>query len=195
MSVFSRFRHDKAPPVEVTEEERLARYAHLLEALPGGVIEKAHAAAFKALTADQRAALAERLQASIPDADRDAASDDPKLLAALFARTVDRGAGTRIDPAEVLRDAGAVHAVVPRVVSGEVVTTYYLFGPGSQTIDQEPAWLRDMVASEGAALSGDHVRRGPDANQYDPFHDDPTDIVIETGTWDGWRGIDPPGFS
>ncbi|MEU1973290.1 hypothetical protein ABZ477_16680 [Microbacterium sp. NPDC019599] len=166
MGIFSRSRHDKEPLEEITGEERMLRYLHLLGTLPPTVIEKAHASVFKAVPVEQRREIAHRLQPPSSDTERDAASDDPRVLAALFARAVERRAQPQkeiaseseaiadADPLEVLRDVGAADLVASRLITDYAVSTYFLYGAGSQTLDQQPAWVVEMVNLAGGEAGG-----------------------------------------
>ncbi|MEU1973298.1 hypothetical protein ABZ477_16720 [Microbacterium sp. NPDC019599] len=175
MSVFSRFRRHKTPYEAVTEEERMARYVYLLNTLPTSVIEKAHASAFKDVPLEQRREMFEQLRPFMAESEKEAAADDPAFLAKLYGRALERRAAhenggtdasamttdTRqrdarddVDPFDILRNTGATAVVTSQFVTGATVSTYFLFGAGSLTLDQQPGWIGDMVNVDGANVGG-----------------------------------------
>ncbi|MCP2637075.1 hypothetical protein K0817_010955 [Microbacterium sp. HD4P20] len=86
MGVLSRFRRRRTPYQALSEEERIARYVYLLNTLPASVIESAHASAFREVPAERRRAMFEQLRPFMADSERDAATDDPTVLARLVRR-------------------------------------------------------------------------------------------------------------
>jgi hypothetical protein len=72
----------------------LERYRYLLRTAPPEEIERAHAEAFAALTADQRRRLLDGLAQAAPESEVRAAGDDPDRLARLATRTELRDPGT-----------------------------------------------------------------------------------------------------
>jgi hypothetical protein len=167
VSILSRFRRKKSPYAALTEEERIARYVYLLNTLPASVIESAHAAAFKDLPAERRREMFEQLRPFMSDAERDAASDDPTVLAKLVRRAEERraarangqgaaDAGATVtatdgshdgfaDPRDYLRDSGVMALVAMSFVHSHAVNSYFLFGAGSLMLADEPAWIGEMV--------------------------------------------------
>lgn len=171
MSLFSKSRHDKSHHAAVPEEERVARYRYLVDTLPPSVIESAHAAAFEDLPPEKRRELADRLQSSLTDAERDAAADDPATLAAIVRRADARHAETDaaasggpapVDTRDVLRETGVIGLVATGVLAAHAVAAYFTTGAGSLTIADEPEWV---VASydPGAAGHGNAILDGDNA--------------------------------
>jgi len=74
MGFLTKFRRRKNPYAAVSEEEQIARYVYLLNTLPASVIESAHAAAFKDLSAAQRREMFEQLRPFMSDAERSASA-------------------------------------------------------------------------------------------------------------------------
>lgn len=87
MGVLSWFRRRRAAPYRAgSDEERIARYVYLLNTLPASVIESAHASAFKDLPPQRRRELFEQLRPFLADSERDAAAEDPTVIARLVRR-------------------------------------------------------------------------------------------------------------
>lgn len=187
MGVLSRFRRRRKPPyAALTDEERIARYVYLLNTLPASVIESAHASAFKELPPERRREMFEQLRPFMSDAERDAASDDPTVLARLMRRAEERRAaraggtdappsaktatGTAeplTDPRDLLRDTGVMTVVALHFMSAQAVNSYFLFGAGSLTIGSEPAWVGDMVDPGTAGLDASGFAGGSDGGGFD----------------------------
>jgi hypothetical protein len=169
VSILSRFRRRKAPYAALSDEERIARYVYLLGTLPASVIESAHAAAFKDLPAERRREMFEQLRPFMSDAERNATSDDPKVLAKLVRRA------EVADPRAFLRDSGVMALVALNFVHSQAVSSYFLFGAGSLVLSDEPAWIGEMV---------DPGMTGVDAAGYGGFDG--------SGGWDagGFGGFD-----
>lgn len=179
MRAFSRFRRDKTPDEAVSDEERMVRYVHLLNTLPTMVIEKSHASAFKELPVQQRREMFERLRPFLSEAEKEDAAGDPAVLAKLYGRAVERRWAREndeadaepavrsaaidprdaVDPFDILSSTGATAFVTSAFITGYTVSTYFLFGAGSSTLDQQPAWLSEVVNANGAAV-GDYAGAG-----------------------------------
>jgi hypothetical protein len=86
MGVLSRFRRRRTPYQSTTDEERIARYVYLLNTLPASVIESAHASAFKDLPPERRREMFEQLRPFLAESERDAAAEDPTVIARLVRR-------------------------------------------------------------------------------------------------------------
>ena len=98
------------PYAALTDEERISRYVYLLNTLPASVIESAHAKAFEDLPPEQRREMFEQLRPFMSEDEREAASDDPTVLAKLVRRAEERRAqrartGRMPTPAATSRDA------------------------------------------------------------------------------------------
>ena len=115
MGVFSRFRRRKAPYQALTDEERLSRYVYLLNTLPASVIESAHATAFGDLPPERRREMFEQLRPFMAESERDAASDDPTVLAKLVRRAEEhRARRAAAGGAEAATGIATATAVRPR---------------------------------------------------------------------------------
>jgi hypothetical protein len=76
-------------PAQATDEQALARYRYMIETAPPAAIERVHEEAFAKLTPEQRATLLERLKATLPPHEANAAPADPNDTRGL-ARTATR---------------------------------------------------------------------------------------------------------
>jgi hypothetical protein len=169
MGVLSRFRRRRTPYRAVSEEERIARYLYLLNTLPASVIESAHAAAFREVPPQRRREMFEQLRPFMADSERDAASDDPTVLARLVRRAEEhrarRAAGngadaataatataTRldvpwVDPRDgvdvrgMLASSGVMLLMANNVLASCAVVSYYTVGAGSLQLESEPGWV------------------------------------------------------
>ncbi len=179
MSILSRFRRRKSPYAAVTEEEQIARYVYLLNTLPASVIESAHATAFRSLPAEKRRELFEQLRPFMADGEREAASDDPIVLAKLLrraeerraARTANAGGGAAtvtagsstavgvvdprdgIDPRDVMTRSGLMASVSGQFLTTAAVAVYFTAGAGSLVIADQPGWVGDTY-DPGAGFDG-----------------------------------------
>lgn len=179
MSILSRFRRRKDPYRAATDEERIARYVYLLGSLPASVIESAHATAFKDLPPERRREMFEQLRPFMADGERDAASEDPTVLARLVRRaeehrarraangTTDAAPGVtavatrdrddvqdprdEVDVRSVLATAGVMSLVANQFLVSSAVTAYFTVGAGSLELAAAPAWVGDMYDTSGAA--------------------------------------------
>lgn len=162
MGFLSRFRRRRQVG-GLTEEERVGRYVYLLNTLPASVIESAHAQAFKDLPPERRRELFEQLRPFMADSERDAASDDPTVLAKLVRRAEERRAQRQgmtdaarrasqgaqpdprdaVDPRGLLMSSGVAVAVSQNFLLSAAVMTYWSAGAGSLAMASEPAWIAD----------------------------------------------------
>lgn len=181
MGLFSRLRRRKAPYAAVGDEEQIARYVHLLNTLPASVVESAHAAAFKDLPVQQRREMFDQLRPFLADADREAAPDDPHVLAKLVRRAEQRraerassggaaGAGPDaeaeeavrartatadegyVDPRTVMMQTGVMALVAYQFMTTSAVTAYFTVGAGSLGIADEPGWVGDTFDPGSAGI-------------------------------------------
>ncbi|MHC2998012.1 hypothetical protein [Microbacterium sp. HJ5] len=168
MGMFARFRRRRRFEA-LSDEERLGRYVYLLNTLPASVIESAHATAFKDVPAERRREMFEQLRPFLAESERDAASDDPTVLAKLVRRAEERraqraaagGAGTAdsgatatgtlprdpgdprdaVDSRDLLTGSGMAVLVSQNFLLSAAVVTYFSYGGGSVGIASEPAWV------------------------------------------------------
>ncbi|GAA1932270.1 hypothetical protein GCM10009775_25340 [Microbacterium aoyamense] len=175
MGFLSRFRRRTVPYAAVTEEEKISRYVYLLNTLPASVIESAHATAFADLPAAQRREMFEQLKPFMAESERDAASDDPIVLARLLRRAEEhraqRAAGGTdaaattatatavrerdgVDSRDVLVNAGVMGLVANQILVSSVIAVYFTQGAGSIGIDAEPGWVGSTFDPGSAGGTG-----------------------------------------
>jgi hypothetical protein len=143
MGMLSRFRRRKTPYAAVTDEERIARYVYLLGSLPASVIESSHATAFADLPAERRRELFEQLRPFMAESERDAASDDPTVLARLFRRAEEHRARRAAS-------ASAESTIGPAIVTAERVDDDADRDDLERTTDpRDGVDVRGMLASTG----------------------------------------------
>lgn len=172
MGLLSRLRRRRRRDA-LSDEERMGRYIYLLNTLPAPVIESAHASAFKDLPAERRREMFEQLRPFLSDRERDAASDDPTVIARLVRRAEERRAarGGRVgsagasvataaddprdavDPRQLVLGSGAAVIVAQNFLMSAAVMTYFSAGAGSLAIASEPAWVGETY-DPGAVGSG-----------------------------------------
>lgn len=162
MGMFTRFRRKRRFEA-LTEEERIGRYVYLLNTLPASVIESAHATAFKDVPAERRREMFEQLRPFLSEKERDAASDDPTVLAKLVRRAEERRAkraeGTStegalltdtrdqgdprdaVDSRALLMNSGVAVMVSQNFLLSAAVVAYFSAGGGSLALASEPAWV------------------------------------------------------
>jgi hypothetical protein len=166
MALFSRFRRKKSPYAALTDEERISRYVYLLNTLPAAVIESAHAKAFQDVPPERRREMFEQLRPFMSESERDAASDDPTVLARLIRRaeehraeralhggtdaaapvaTATREADPRdaVDPRLVMQNTGVMTLVAYQFLLSSSVSSYFMYGAGSLALADQPSWVAD----------------------------------------------------
>lgn len=163
MSILTRWRRRKEPYAAVSEEERIARYVYLLNTLPSSVIENAHAKAFADLPVERRREMFDELRPFMAESEKDAANDDPTVLARLFRRAEEHrarrvngsdaaGAGTLttvhepdardgVDSRSLLLQAATAGLIAQYVLTSTTIAFYFEHGGGSVGIASEPAWV------------------------------------------------------
>ncbi|MEV5071802.1 hypothetical protein MRBLMI12_003449 [Microbacterium sp. LMI12-1-1.1] len=95
MGMLSKFRRRRAPYRAASEEERISRYVYLLGTLPASVIESAHASAFADVPPQRRREMFEQLRPFLAESERDAAAEDPTVIARLVRRAEEHRAARR----------------------------------------------------------------------------------------------------
>ena len=178
MAFLSRFRKRKAPYGAVTDEEKISRYVYLLNTLPASVIESAHAKAFADLPASQRRDMFEQLRPFMAESERDAASDDPIVLAKLLRRAEehraqrvggadaparattatdvrDPDARDAVDPRELMMGAGVMGVVANQFLLSTVIAMYFTQGAGSIGLAAEPGWVGSTFDPSASGAGGD----------------------------------------
>jgi hypothetical protein len=93
--MLSKFRRRRAPYRAASEEERISRYVYLLGTLPASVIESAHASAFADVPPQRRREMFEQLRPFLAESERDAAAEDPTVIARLVRRAEEHRAARR----------------------------------------------------------------------------------------------------
>ncbi|GAA5209191.1 hypothetical protein [Microbacterium kyungheense] len=194
MGVFSKFRRGRTPYRAATDEERIARYVYLLGTLPASVIESAHATAFADLPPARRRELFEQLRPFLSESERDAAAEDPTVIARLVRRAehhraqraaaragdaaaADGGAVTAVDVADdprdrvdvrsMLRNAGVMVLVADQFLVSSSIAAYYTVGAGSLQLDAAPAWVGETYDSGAAGVDAGGFGGGLDGGSYD----------------------------
>lgn len=187
MKMLRRFRRRKSPYAAASEEEQIARYVYLLNTLPASVIESAHATAFRNIPADKRREMFDSLRPFMAESERDAASDDPVVLARLLRRaeerkaqregesrdaatttaTMERTPGVRdprddVDPLSVMTQVGLTYAIANQFILAGAVTSYFAYGAGALTLGDQPGWIGDMVDPGSAGYGGGGYGGGGD---------------------------------
>ncbi|WP_251449530.1 hypothetical protein [Microbacterium sp. Marseille-Q6648] len=179
MGMLDRFRRRRRPYAALTDEERMARYVYLLNTLPASVIESAHASAFKDLPPERRRELFEQLRPFMAESERDAASDDPIVLARLMRRAeehrarraqgtdqdgADQGNGVltalsadprdAVDSRAILLTTGAMALIAHQFVMTSAVALYFTAGAGSLHLSDEPGWVGETFDAGAAGFDG-----------------------------------------
>jgi hypothetical protein len=140
---------------DISEDQQIGRYAHVLGTVPGPVADRAYAAAFESLSASQRAEIVSELSSRLPDGPPDGVVDDPEAFAMLM-----RDLGARY---AIVTVPGAA-ALAAAFVASSPIVTYFTTGTGSVSIDQQPPWLHELTGHETAPIDAgrnEHYR-GPD---------------------------------
>lgn len=177
MGMFSKFRRKRRYQA-LTDEERLGRYVYLLNTLPASVIESAHATAFRDVAPERRREMFEQLRPFLSEKERDAASDDPTVLAKLVRRAEERRAmraegpqasgavlteergeldpRDAVDSRALLMSSGVAVMVSQNFLLSAAVVAYFSAGGGSLALASEPAWVGDTYdpGSSGGGFDG-----------------------------------------
>lgn len=135
------------------QDDLISRYGYLIGVLPRGVADRAHAEAFGGLTLTQREGLLEEVAPVMPDAWRTAASEDPEALAALMRDVL---------PRDAMMHSQIGEAVAGRFIVSAPVAAFFAVGGGSVSIDQQPAWVQELIDHESNPLDAGtmHHRKG-----------------------------------
>lgn len=186
MGFLSRFRRRRRVDA-LTDEERIGRYVYLLNTLPASVIESAHAQAFRDLPPERRREMFEQLRPFMSDSERDAASDDPTVLAKLVRRAEERRAERAartdaahhatataeadprdaVDSRSLLMSSGVAVAVSQNFLLSAAVMTYWSAGAGSLAIASEPAWIGETYDAGSSGGFDGFGGGGYDGGGYD----------------------------
>jgi len=145
--------------VPVPEQEQIARYSFLIDKLPSAVIEKAHAAAFTELSADQREVVFRRLRPLLSGGDGEASVPEPDALASIV-----RAAG----PRDAVISTGVAGVIASEFIRSAPVVAYFAVGAGSVTIDEQPPWVSELVDHDAAPIDGGTVnhRKGVNSGHW-----------------------------
>lgn len=137
----------------LSEDERIARYAHILGELPSSIADRAYAEAFAGLPVAARRELAKELRAQLPSEVQSADPRDPDEFALLMRNLHARVALV------TCRDAGALAV---GFVTSRATAAYYRSGAGSLSIDRQPPWVHALAEHETAPIDagGAHHSRG-----------------------------------
>ncbi|WP_106815723.1 hypothetical protein [Microbacterium timonense] len=136
----------------ISDDEQIARYAHVLGNIPTSVADKAYAAAFARLSVAQREEIVDRLREQLPVAPEEPASIDPYAFATLMRDLHARYA---------LTDVPGAAALATAFVTSPPVVAYFTTGAGSVSIDHQPPWLHDLAGHETAPIDGGRAHHRP----------------------------------
>lgn len=138
----------------ISDDQLIARYAHVLGEIPSSVADKAYAAAFDRLPESIRRALVGELRTQLPGDRQGPAPDDPHAFSVLM-----RDLHARI-ALITCRNAGALALAF---VMSRPVAVYYASGAGSLSIDHQPPWVHDLAGHETAPIDGGTSHHGKGA--------------------------------
>jgi len=143
----------------VPQDELITRYGYLLSVLPQAVADRAHHAAFGELSRTQREGLLEEIAPLLPDAWRAATSDDPEALSTLMRDVL---------PRDAMLHSGIGEEFARRFIASGPVRAYFAVGVGSVTIDQQPAWVQDLIHHESNPIDAGtmHHRKGVNSGHW-----------------------------
>jgi len=157
---------------------------YLLGSLPASVIESAHASAFADLPAERRREMFERLRPFLADSERDAAAEDPTVIARLVRRAEEHraqraaasGAAAatqvatepvrtsvgvddgdprdRVDVQAMLVNVGVMTIVANQFLLSSSVAAYYTVGAGSLMLGAEPGWIGETYDPGSGGFDG-----------------------------------------
>jgi hypothetical protein len=149
-------RHHTQHPI--SEDEQIGRYAYVLGNVPASIADKAYAAAFAQLRAEQRQQILGELGSQLP-ALQEPASDDPEAFALLMRDLSARDALVRVS---------GVGAFAAAFVASPPIVAYFTSGTGSVIVDQQPLWVQELVGHETAPIDAGrrHHRRGADWGEW-----------------------------
>jgi hypothetical protein len=136
----------------ISDDEQIARYAHLLGNVPTRVADKAYAAAFTRLSEAQRREIVSELRPHLPTVPPEDASEDAEAFAVLMRDLHARIAIVGLRQAGAL--AGEFNASPP-------IIAYFTTGAGSVSIDQQPPWVHELAGHVTAPIDAarpDHQR-------------------------------------
>lgn len=172
----------------LTDEERIGRYVYLLNTLPASVIESAHATAFKELPPERRREMFEQLRPFMSESERNAAPEDPTVLAKLVRRAEERRAEREaatdasrvatavgeadprdaVDSRRLLMDNGVAVVVSQNFLLSAAVMSYWSVGGGSMAVASEPAWVGETydTGSAGGGFDGGGFGGGFDGGGF-----------------------------
>lgn len=146
-------------PRPISDDEQLARYAHVLGNVPSSVADKAFAAAFAQLPEPQRRTVLDELREQLP-APTEAANDlDPESFAVNMRDLHWRSALARIASAPL---------IAAEFVRSRPIVDFFRVGAGSVTMDHQPPWVHDLAGHETAPLDGGtmHHRQGMNQGEW-----------------------------
>ena len=139
----------------LSHDDLITRYGYLLSVLPRGVADRAHVAAFGEMSPTQREGLLEEVVPVLPDAWRATASPDPGALATLMRDVLPRDAMTH-------SDFGG--EVASRFIVSAPVAAYFAVGAGSVSIDQQPAWVQELIGHESNPIDAGRMHHRKSVN-------------------------------
>lgn len=138
----------------LSDDEKIARYAHVLGEVPSSIADRAYAEAFDRLPASTVHRLIAELCAQLPDAAADTVPADPVGFALLMRDLHARVAVVTCTDAADLAVA---------VVTSRPVAAYYRSGTGSLSIDHQPPWVHALADHETAPVDSGTAHHGKGA--------------------------------
>ncbi len=125
----------------ISEDEQIARYAHVLGNVPTAVADRAYAAAYQRLTQAQREQIVSGLRDLLPASAIGTTPHDCEAFATLMRSLHARLAIVTAPGAAVLAAA---------FVASPPIVAYFTTGAGSVGIDEQPPWLHELAGHETA---------------------------------------------
>lgn len=135
----------------LSDDEKIARYAHVLGEVPSSIADRAYAEAFERLPSSVVHGLIAEVCAQLPGAGTDGAPDDAVGFALLM-----RDLHARV--AVVTCTAAAELAVA--FVTSRPVAAHYRSGTGSLSIDHQPPWVHALADHETAPVDSGTAHHG-----------------------------------
>ena len=142
---------------EISEDERIGRYAYLLGNVPASVADKAYAAEYARLSTGQRRELVDELCSQLPVAPAQPVAD-PDAFAMLMRNLHARDAVVRVRGADTLAAA---------FIASSPIVAYFTSGAGSVVIEQQPPWVQDLVGHVIAPIDSGRAHHRPGVNSGD----------------------------
>lgn len=139
------------PLYAISNEEKIARYAHVMGDVPWSIADRAYTEAFARLPERARRELVADLRAHLPTESQIPPTETPDDFARLMRDLHARSALV------TCRHAGDVALAF---VMSRTVAAFYRSGAGSLSIDRQPPWVHDLAEHETAPIDGGTTHNG-----------------------------------